>query len=134
MSRCCIYCRIDGAADEGNQLVMGNQLEKLRDAARELGLTVVSEVTAFESGVEPLRQSIKTLIRDGKHGVYDCVLVASPSRLARSTEGCTLIGQKLNRHGIRVYTPQGKIQLAPHHAFFYSRYCKEGGAAFGSGK
>ena len=65
---------------------------------------------------------------------YDCVLIVDPSRLSRSTEGCTLIGQKLNRHGIRVYTPQGKIQLPPPHAFFYSRYHKEGENDFGPGK
>lgn len=57
-----------------------------------------------------------------------------PSSLSRSAEGCTLIGQKLNRHGIRVYTPQGKIQLAPPHAFFYSRCHKEGENDFGPGK
>lgn len=54
--------------------------------------------------------------------------------VSRSTEGYTLIGQKLNRHGIRVYTPQGKIQLPPPHAFFYSRYHKEGENDFGPGK
>lgn len=134
MSRCCIYCRIGGPANEHNQLAMEGQLEALRKAAEDLGLTVVTEVTVFERGIEPLRQSIKTLIRDGKHGVYDCVLVTDPSRLARSTEGCATVGQKLNRHGIRVYSPQGKIQLAPPHAFFYSRYHKEGGNAFGPGK
>ena len=96
--------------------------------------TVVAEVTVFESGTDPQRQSIKTLIRDGKRGVYDCVLIVDPSRLTRSAEGCTLIGQKLNRHGIRVYTPQGKIQLAPPHAFFYSRYHKEGENNLGPGK
>ena len=70
----------------------------------------------------------------GKHGAYDCVLIVDPSRLSRSAEGCALIGQKLNRHGIRVYTPQGKIQLAPPHAFFYSRYHKEGENDLGPGK
>ena len=152
MSRCCIYCRIGGTANEPNQIAMNSQLEMLRKAAEDLGLTVVAEVTVFESGTDlpisdtelldkifesgtdPQRQSIKTLIRDGKHGAYDCVLIVDPSRLSRSTEGCTLIGQKLNRHGIRVYTPQGKIQLPPPHAFFYSRYHKEGENDFGPGK
>ena len=134
MSRCCIYCRIGGTANEPNQIAMNSQLEMLRKAAKDLGLTVVAEVTVFESGTDPQRQSIKTLIRDGKHGVYDCVLIVDPSRLSRSADGCTLIGQKLNRNGIRVYTPQGKIQLAPPHAFFYSRYHKEGENDLGPGK
>lgn len=70
MSRCCIYCRIGGTANEPNQIAMNSQLEMLRKAAEDLGLTVVAEVTVFESGTDPQRQSIKTLIRDGKHGAY----------------------------------------------------------------
>ena len=66
MSRCCIYCRIGGTANEPNQIAMNSQLEMLRKAAEDLGLTVVAEVTVFESGTDPQRQSIKTLIRDGK--------------------------------------------------------------------
>ena len=134
MKKCCIYCRIDGALTESSQEAMERQLHSLREAAASLGLTVAAEVTVFESGVDPLRQSIKTLIRDGKHGAYDCVLIVDLSRLSRSAEGCALIGQKLNRHGIRVYTPQGKIQLAPPHAFFYSRYHKEEENDLGPGK
>ena len=85
MSRCCIYCRIGGTANEPNQIAMNSQLEMLRKAAEDLGLTVVAEVTVFESGTDPQRQSIKTLIRDGKHGAYDCVLIVDPSRLSRSS-------------------------------------------------
>lgn len=135
MRRCCIYCRIDGPANEMNQIAMDSQIASLRLAAENLGLAVATEVCVFESGTEPLRQSIKTLIRDGKHGVYDCILVSDPGRLSRSTEGCTLIGQKLNRHGIRVFTPQGAVQLAPPRMYFYSRYqTARGGVAVGPGR
>ena len=109
------------------------QIEEPESASVVIG-TCLLYTSVFESGTDPQRQSIKTLIRDGKHGAYDCVLIVDPSRLSRSTEGYTLIGQKLNRHGIRVYTPQGKIQLPPPHAFFYSRYHKEGENDLGSGK
>ena len=44
MSRCCIYCRIGGTANEPNQIAMNSQLEMLRKAAEDLGLTVVAEV------------------------------------------------------------------------------------------
>ena len=135
MRRCCIYCRIDGPANEMNQIAMDGQIAFLRLAAANLGLAVATEVCVFESGTEPLRQSIKTLIRDGKHGVYDCILVADPGKLSRSAEGCTLIGQKLNRHGIKVFTPQGAVQLAPPRLYFYSRYqMTRGGAACGPGR
>ena len=47
MSRCCIYCRIGGTANEPNQIAMNSQLEMLRKAAEDLGLTAVAEVTFF---------------------------------------------------------------------------------------
>ena len=132
MKKCCIYCRIDGAPTESNQHAMKSQLLSMREAAVSLGLTITSEMSVFESGIDPLRQSIKTLIRDGRHGCYDCVLVANTSRLARSADGLIQMGRKMNRAGIGVYTPAGKVQLAPPSAFFYSRYSTEGGTAIGS--
>lgn len=48
MSRCCIYCRIGGTANEPNQIAMNSQLEMLRKAAEDLGLTVVAEVTVLK--------------------------------------------------------------------------------------
>ena len=132
MRKCCIYCRIDGSPSESNQDAMKNQLHSLREAAVSLGLTVATEVTVFESGVDPLRQSIKTLIRDGRHGCYDCVLVANTSRLARNAEGLTLVGRKLNHAGVGVYTPTGRVQLTPLSVHFYSRYHTKGGTVIGS--
>ena len=125
MRKCCIYCRIDGAPTEINQDAMKSQLQSLREAAVSLGLTITSEMSVFESGIDPLRNSIKTLIRDGRHGCYDCVLVANTSRLARDTDGLIQVGRKLNRAGIGVYTPAGRVQLAPPSAHFYSRYFTE---------
>ena len=125
MRKCCIYCRIDGAPTESNQHAMKSQLLSMREAAVSLGLTITSEMSVFESGIDPLRQSIKTLIRDGRHGCYDCVLVANTSRLARDTDGLIQVGRKLNRAGIGVYTPAGRVQLAPPSAHFYSRYFTE---------
>lgn len=125
MRKCCIYCRIDGAPTESNQHAMKSQLLSMREAAVSLGLTITSEMSVFESGIDPLRHSIKTLIRDGRHGCYDCVLVANTSRLARDTDGLIQVGRKLNRAGIGVYTPAGRVQLAPPSAHFYSRYFTE---------
>ena len=34
MSRCCIYCRIGGTANEPNQIAMNSQLEMLRKLLR----------------------------------------------------------------------------------------------------
>jgi len=132
MRKCCIYCRIDGSPTESNQDAMKNQLRSLREVAVSLGLTIAAEIAVFESGIDPLRQSIKTMIRDGRHGCYDCVLVVNTSRLARNADGLIQVGRKMNRAGIGVYTPAGKVQLAPPSVFFYSRYSTEGGTAIGS--
>ena len=132
MRKCCIYCRIDGSPTESNQDAMKNQLCSLREAAVSLGLTIAAEIAVFESGIDPLRQSIKTMIRDGRHGCYDCVLVANTSRLARSADGLIQMGRKMNRAGIGVYTPAGKVQFAPPSAFFYSKCNTEEGTVIGS--
>ena len=132
MRKCCIYCRIDGSPTESNQDAMKNQLCSLREAAVSLGLTIAAEIAVFESGIDPLRQSIKTMIRDGRHGCYDCVLVANTSRLARNAEGLTLVGRKLNHAGVGVYTPTGRVQLAPLSAYCYSRYFTDEGTVIGS--
>ena len=132
MRKCCIYCRIDGSPSESNQDAMKNQLHSLREAAVSLGLTIAAEIAVFESGIDPLRQSIKTMIRDGRHGCYDCVLVANTSRLARNADGLIQVGRKMNHVGIGVYTPDGKVQLAPPSVFFYSRYHTKGGTVIGS--
>ena len=47
MSRCCIYRRIGGTANEPNQIAMNSQLEMLRKAAEDLGLTVVAEAVSY---------------------------------------------------------------------------------------
>ena len=39
MSRCCIYCRIGGTANEPNQIAMNSQLEMLRKAAEAVSYT-----------------------------------------------------------------------------------------------
>lgn len=132
MRRCCIYCRIDGPSTKQNWDTLQCQIEYLREVAKSLGMIVTSEVAVFESGIDPLRQSIKTLIRDGRHGCYDCVLVTNTSRLARNAYGLIQVGRRMNHAGIVVYTPDGKVQLAPPSAFFYSRYHTKGGTVIGS--
>lgn len=52
--------------------------------------------------------------------------------LARSADGLIQMGRKMNRAGIGVYTPAGKVQLAPPSAFFYSKCNTEEGTVIGS--
>lgn len=124
-AKCCIYCRIDDSRNESSLTAIMSQRDLLRGIASELNLDVACEYLLFESGTNPGRQSVKTLIRDAKHGCYQYLLVKSVTRLSRSTEGFAMIGEKLYRYGIKVYTPDGPVRIRPQHAYFYSRYGEE---------
>ena len=114
MSKCCLYCRVDGASTESNRLAINQQLTALRSLAGQLGFSISAEMLQYESGLDANRQSIRTLIRDARHGVYDRVLVMNGDRLAA-------IGEKLTAAGIRVYCPDGEIDLAPAYSHGYFR-------------
>ena len=70
MSKCCLYCRVDGASTESNRLAINQQLTALRSLAGQLGFSISAEMLQYESGLDANRQSIRTLIRDARHGVY----------------------------------------------------------------
>ena len=136
MKRCIIYARIGGPASEVNNSLMQAQLAGLRTTAKGLGLEVVAELPVFEYGTDGNRQSIKTLARDRRHGLYECVLVKNLLRLARG-EAILEVGRKFASAGLSVYTcllytPSGRAELIPPVYAFYSRYRTEGGPAFGS--
>ena len=120
MSECCLYGRVDGASTESNCLAINQQLTALRSLAGQLGFSISAEMLQYESGLDANRQSIRTLIRDARHGVYDRVLVMNCDRLARD-EGLAAIGEKLTAAGVRVYCPDGEIDLAPAYSHGYFR-------------
>ena len=86
-----LYCRVDGASTESNRLAINQQLTALRSLAGQLGFSISAEMLQYESGLDANRQSIRTLIRDARHGVYDRVLVMNGDRLARDAEGLAAI-------------------------------------------
>ncbi len=53
--------------------------------------------------------------------LYDRVLVMNGDRLARDAEGLAAIGEKLTAAGVRVYCPDGEIDLAPAYSHGYFR-------------
>lgn len=67
-------------------LAINQQLTVLRSLARQLGFSISTEMLQYESGLDANRQSIRTLIRDARHGVYGRVLVMNGDRLARDAE------------------------------------------------
>ncbi|MGN8874173.1 recombinase family protein [Pseudoflavonifractor sp. HCP28S3_F10] len=121
MQKCCLYCRVDGPPIESNHIAMEHQRTELRRLADQLGFDVSTEMLQYESGLDANRQSIKTLIRDARHGVYNRVLVMNSGRLTRDPEGLAMIGEKLTAAGVRVYCPDGEIDLAPAYSHGYCR-------------
>lgn len=121
MPKCCLYCRVDGASTESNRLAMNQQLTALRSLAGQLGFSVSTEMLQYESGLDANLQSIRTLIRDARHGAYDRVLVMNSGRLARDSDGLAAIGERLTAAGVRVYCPDGEIDLAPAYSHGYCR-------------
>ena len=106
MKRCIIYARIGGPASEVNNSLMQAQLAGLRTTAKGLGLEVVAELPVFEYGTDGNRQSIKTLARDRRHGLYECVLVKNLSRLARG-DAILEVGRKFASAGLSHILMQG---------------------------
>ena len=51
----------------------------------------------------------------------DRVLVMNGDRLARDAEGLAAIGEKLTAAGVRVYCPDGEIDLVPAYSHGYFR-------------
>ena len=44
MSKCCLYCRVDGTSTESNRLAINQQLTTLRSLARQLGFSIFTEM------------------------------------------------------------------------------------------
>ena len=55
MSKCCLYCRVDGTSTESNRLAINQQLTALRSLARQLGFSISTEMLQYESGLDANR-------------------------------------------------------------------------------
>ena len=58
MSKCCLYCRVDGASTESNCLAINQQLTALRSLAGQLGFSISAEMLQYERlGRKPTEHS-----------------------------------------------------------------------------
>jgi DNA invertase Pin-like site-specific DNA recombinase len=76
------------------------QLYDLRQMAAQRGYQVVGEITDKISGVKTRRPGLDELMRDGRRGRFDVVLVWACDRIARSTRHFLEVLDELNRFGI----------------------------------
>lgn len=90
MTRCAIYSRVSTTKQEAD-----NQLIQLRDFARVMGWTVVSEYVDQISGKSSDRAEFQQIFQDASQRKFDTLLFWSLDRLSR--EGALETLQHLNR-------------------------------------
>jgi DNA invertase Pin-like site-specific DNA recombinase len=76
------------------------QLHDLRQMAAQRGYEVIQEYTDRISGVKARRPGLDELMRDGRRGRFDVILVWSCDRIARSTRHLLEVLDEFNRLNI----------------------------------
>ena len=105
------------------------QAQKDRDEQFSKALTLMGDGHFVFEGGAPLLAALLDVLKEAVNDqydyiswwLYDRVLVMNGDRLARDAEGLAAIGEKLTAAGIRVYCPDGEIDLAPAYSHGYFR-------------
>lgn len=97
-----LYARVSTVRQEDEQTIR-NQLDVLRERAKESGYTIVEEYTDDGwSGDMLARPALDKLRQDAKQKVWDAVLIYDPDRLARRYSYQSLVTDELTERGIEV--------------------------------
>lgn len=82
-----------------------NQFIQLRKAAKDKGWSIVAVYRDHgRSGKDRNRPAFQRMMEDSKTGVFDVVMVYSPSRLGRNTLDSLLTINELGESGVDVYS------------------------------
>ena len=92
MKRAALYLRVS-SVDQHPE----TQLYDLRQLAAQRGLEIVKEYTDRISGAKARRPGLDELMRDGRRGRFDVVLVWASDRIARSVKHFLEVLDELNR-------------------------------------
>jgi DNA invertase Pin-like site-specific DNA recombinase len=95
MKRAALYLRVS-SVDQHPE----TQLYDLRQMAAQRGYEIVAEFTDKISGVKARRPGLDDLMRDGRRGKFDVVLVWASDRIARSVRHFLEVLDELNRLNI----------------------------------
>ena len=95
MKRAVLYIRVS-SVDQHPE----TQVHDLRQMAAQRGYEIVHEYTDRISGVKARRPGLDELMRDGRRGRFDTVLVWASDRIARSTRHFLEILDELDRLNI----------------------------------
>ena len=81
--RCAVYARVSTEMDS-QKTSIDNQIDIFRNYASQQNWEIVKVYTDKKSGTKNNRPGLKSLIEDGKSGLYDVILAKELSRLARN--------------------------------------------------
>src|SRR5450755_4107557 len=81
------------------------QLLDLRQMAAQRGLEIIEEYTDRISGTKARRPGLDQMMRDGRRGQFDVVLVWASDRIARSVKHFLDVLDELNRLNIERQLP-----------------------------
>ena len=95
MKRAVLYMRVS-TVDQHPE----SQLHDLRAMAQQRGLEIVKEYTDRISGTRARRPGLDELLRDGRRGQFQVVLVWASDRIARSVKHFLNVLDELNRLNI----------------------------------
>jgi DNA invertase Pin-like site-specific DNA recombinase len=95
MKRAALYMRVSTFEQHPE-----TQLYDLRQMAEQRGYRIVEEYTDTISGAKVKRPGLDTMMRDGRRGQFDVVLVWASDRIARSVKHFLDVLDELNRLNI----------------------------------
>jgi DNA invertase Pin-like site-specific DNA recombinase len=95
MKRAALYMRVS-TLDQHPE----TQLYDLREMARQRGYQIAEEYTDMISGAKARRPGLDAMMRDGRRGRFDVVLVWASDRIARSVKHFLDVLDELNRLNI----------------------------------
>ena len=95
MKRAVLYMRVS-SLDQNPE----TQLHDLRQMAAQRGYEIVAEFTDKISGAKARRPGLDELLRDGRRGRFDVVMVWASDRIARSVKHFLEVLDELNRLNI----------------------------------
>jgi DNA invertase Pin-like site-specific DNA recombinase len=95
MKRAALYMRVS-TLDQHPE----TQLYDLRQMAQQRGYQIVEEYTDRISGAKAKRPGLDAMLRDGRRGQFDVVLVWASDRIARSVKHFLEVLDELNRLNI----------------------------------
>lgn len=118
MTKAAIYARVS-TSEQIKGYSIDSQLEKCREYASSLGLTVVTEYIDIGSGTGDKRPDFQRMIKDALTGQFKTIVLNSFDRFARNMEHAVIYKSLLRKEGIRVLSVIEPIDQESPLAFIH---------------